>query len=58
MHMQGMLASNNKEKLCVNAYEYTTAAATRENVAASPTCDIRLLAGYLFIRWIELPTRN
>jgi len=50
-----MLASNNEEKLCVNAH---TTAATWENTAASPTCNIRLQAVYLFIRWIKLPIRN
>jgi len=55
--MQGMLASNNEEKLGVNTYKYTTAA-TWENMAASPTCNIRLLAGYFFIRWMKLPIIN
>jgi len=50
-----MLASNSEEKLCVNTY---TTAGTWQNTAASPTCNIRLQAGYLFIRWIKLAIRN
>jgi len=50
-----MLASNNEEKLRVNAY---TTAVTWENMAASPTCKVRLQAGYVFIRWVKLPIRS